>query len=214
MAARQNKAAAQGEENKKDPNDPSADLFGERELIRSQGDPEIRFTKVFTKVCDIDESLAGKEIIVRARLHNSRSKGKLAFFVLREQYSTVQGLLSAEGKISKGMVNYSAKVPKESIIEVKAQVVIPKTPVDTCSQKVELLIQEFWVVNKSAPILPFQIEDASRQCLNQAAEGIGSDPTGPEEEKKEEGVVVKQNVRLDNRIIDLRVPTNQAIFKL
>lgn len=26
--------------------------------------------------------------------------------------------------------------------------------------------------------------------------------------------VVKQDVRLDNRIIDLRVPTNQAIFKL
>ena len=35
LAARQNKAAAQGEENKKDPNDPSAALFGERELIRS-----------------------------------------------------------------------------------------------------------------------------------------------------------------------------------
>lgn len=183
-------------------------------MIRSQGDPEIRFTKKFTNVKDIDESLAGKDVIVRARLHNSRSKGKLAFFVLRDQFSTVQALLSAEGDISKGMVSYTAKVPKESIIEVKAKVVVPQSPVDTCSQKVELMIQEFWVINKSAPILPFQIEDASRKCLNQAAEGIGSDPTGAEEEKKDEGVVVKQNIRLDNRIIDLRVPTNQAIFKL
>ena len=77
--------------------------------------------------------MAGQDVIVRARLHNSRSKGKLAFFVLREQFSTIQGLLSAEGKISKGMVSYTAKVPKESIIEVKAKVVVPETPVDTCS---------------------------------------------------------------------------------
>jgi len=35
LAARQNKVAAQVEENKKDPNDPSAHLFGERELNRS-----------------------------------------------------------------------------------------------------------------------------------------------------------------------------------
>lgn len=69
--------------------------------------------------------MAGQVVIVRARLHNSRSKGKLAFFVLREQYFTVQALLSAEGDISKGMVSYTSKVPKESIIEIKAKVVVP-----------------------------------------------------------------------------------------
>jgi len=39
-----------------------------------------------------------------------------------------------------------------------------------------------------------------------------------EEEKKEDGgkkaLVVNQKVRLDNRVIDLRVPTNQAIMRL
>lgn len=43
-------------------------------------------------------------------------------------------------------------------------------------------------------------------------------PQGDEESKEEKGKkkegVVKQDVRLNNRIIDLRVPTNQAIFKI
>jgi lysyl-tRNA synthetase class II len=138
LAARQNKGAAQAEENKKDPNDPSAALFGERELNKSQGDPELRFTKKWVKIKDIDESIAGQEIIVRGRLHNSRAKGALAFFIVREQFSTIQAILKAEDKISKGMVTYASKVPKESIIEVKAKVVKSEQPVETCSQKVEL----------------------------------------------------------------------------
>jgi len=39
---------------------------------------------------------------------------------------------------------------------------------------------------------------------------------GDEEEKKDGAAmpVVRQDVRLNNRVIDLRVPTNQAIFRL
>lgn len=133
LAARQTKVAAQVDENKKDPKDPSAALFGEVPLNKSQGDPEIRFTKKFTNVKDVDQSLNGKDVIVRGRLHNSRAKGKLAFFVIRDQFSTVQCVLQAEGPISKGMVSYASKVPKESIIEIKATVVVPDSPVDTCS---------------------------------------------------------------------------------
>lgn len=156
MAARQTKVAAQVDECKKDPNDPSAALFGERELNRSQGDPELRFTKVIIDVKNIDESFAGQTIITRGRLHNSRAKGKLCFVVIRQQFSTVQGVLTIDDTISKGMVNYASKVPRESIIEVKAKVTVAETPIETCSQqKVELQIQEFWVINKSAPILPF-----------------------------------------------------------
>jgi hypothetical protein len=36
------------------------------------------------------------------------------------------------------MVNFAGKVPKESIIEIKAKVIVPEKPVETCSQKVEL----------------------------------------------------------------------------
>ena len=82
-----------------------------------------------------------------------------------------------------------------------------------------------WTVNRSHNVLPFQIEDASRQVLNQEDEsnagGAAQAKDGKEdkkkkkEEKKEEKLpVVKQDVRLDARIIDLRVPTNNAIFRL
>lgn len=215
LAARQNKVAAQVEEAKKDPNDPSAHLFGERELNRSQCNPEDRFTKKYTAIADIDASLDGQEVLVRARLHNTRGKGKLAFLVLRERYSTIQGLVQAEGDISKGMVNYASKVPKESIVEVKAKVSVPPAPVEFCTQKVDLIIQEFWVENKSAPILPFQIDDASRLVTDQAAEaGLGGAEEKKEGEDDKKGAMVLQDIRLNNRIIDLRVPTNQAIFRL
>lgn len=138
LAARQTKVAAQVDENKKDPNDPSAAIFGERELNRSQGDPELRFTKKILDVKEVDEKLAGQSIVVRGRLHNSRAKGKLCFVVIRQQFSTVQAMLSVDDTISKGMVSYASKVPRESIIEVKAKVIIPEKPVETCSQKVEL----------------------------------------------------------------------------
>lgn len=95
--------------------------------------------------------------------------------------------IAASETISKGMVNFASKVPKESIIEVNATVVVPEKPVDSCTQKVELSINEFWVINRSAPILPFQIEDASRLVLDQASEGLGGgDKVAVEENKDEE----------------------------
>mmetsp|Transcript_26831 Transcript_26831/g.19296 ORF Transcript_26831/g.19296 Transcript_26831/m.19296 type:complete len:185 (-) Transcript_26831:818-1372(-) len=119
--------------------------------------------------------------------------------------------------VSKGMVTYATKIPKESIIDVVAKVVVPDKPIDGCSQQIELQVLEIWTVNKSVPMLPFQIEDASRQVLNQELEGNPSSKPAADEETKEEGeklAVVKQDVRLNNRIIDLRVPTNQAIMRV
>lgn len=78
-AARQ----AAASEFKKDPNDPCADKFGDLELIRSQCDPETRFTKKYVEVKDLDASLAGQDVRVRCRLHNSRGKGKTAFVIGR-----------------------------------------------------------------------------------------------------------------------------------
>jgi len=174
--------------------------------MRSQGDPELRFTKKFTEVKDIDTALKGQKIVVRGRLHNARGQGGLSFVVMRQQYATIQCIASVGDSISKGMVTYIRKIPKESIIEVEAEVTVPEKPVEGCSQhSVELSIISFFVVNKAAPMLPFQIDDASVLCTNQAAE----DGDGDEGSKG-----VSQDVRLNNRVIDLRVPTNQAIFKL
>ena len=133
LAARQQKAAKTEEEINIDPNDVSAGIFGERELNRSQGDPEIRFTKKFTEVGQLDTSKKDEQVIVRARVHNVRGKGGLAFFVLREQCFTVQAVMANDDKISKHMVAWCSKVPKESIIEVKATVTVPEKPVEGCT---------------------------------------------------------------------------------
>lgn len=127
-------------------------------------------------------------------------------------------MLSVNEKISQAMVKFAMGVSKESIIEVNATVTVPDQPVEGCSQKVELQVNQFWVINRSVPQLPFQIDDASTLVLNQADEGLGG---GDKEDKKEEGKetetkssMVYQDTRLNNRVIDLRVPTNQAIFKI
>lgn len=41
-------------------------------------------------------------------------------------------------EVSEGMAEYTRRIPKESIIEVRAKVTIPEKPIQGCSQKVEL----------------------------------------------------------------------------
>jgi hypothetical protein len=55
--------------------------------------------------------------------------------------------------------------------------------------------------------LPFQLEDASRPVANQEDEEKGG-AAGTGEEGTSKLAVVGQDVRLNNRIIDLRVPAN------
>ena len=58
----------------------------------------------------------------------------MCFIVAREVYCTVQVVLFEGESISKGMVKYSSKIPKESIIEVVATVTVPDHPVDSTTQ--------------------------------------------------------------------------------
>lgn len=209
LAARQKKAT----ELVKDPNDPSAHLFGEMEVNKSQSDPDQRYEKKYTDIQHLNEEHNGQEVNIRGRYHTSRATGKNCFIVIRERFATVQAIVSVSDSISKGMVKYAEKIPRESIIDVKARVSVPEKPVTHCSQKVELIIEEIWIVNRSVPQLPFQLEDASRKVENQEDED--KHPKEKEEESKDgKQAVVGQDTRLNNRIIDLRVPTNQALMKI
>jgi aspartyl-tRNA synthetase len=49
---------------------------------------------------------------------------------------------------------------------------------------------------------------------NQAAEGGDGKDAVEEKSEKGKAINVNQDVRLDNRIIDLRVPANQAIMRI
>jgi len=155
------------------------------------------------KVKDADklsEDGSKKLIWIRGRLHTSRAKGKQCFFVIRDQQETVQCLAYVNDVVSKQMIKFIAHICKESIVDVEAEVVRATEKIESCSQQnIELHVHQVWVVSTSDPQLPLQIEDAARKVT-----------------EEDEGTFarVNQDTRLDNRILDLRTPANQAIFRL
>lgn len=181
--------------------DVSAGKYGNHGLIQSNADAQLQ-ARQFAHVRDLGKDKADKIVWVRGRLHTSRAKGKQCFVVIRQQEFTVQGLLAVNDSISKQFVKFASNVTKESIVDVEAKVSrVPKT-IESCSQKdVELHIQQLWIVSSSKSQLPLQIEDASR-------------PVKDEEEADGLNIRVNQDTRLDNRVLDLRTPANQAVFRI
>lgn len=199
--------------------DPLKDNYGEYDLMN---DPT-RTDRVWTPVHEIDDSLVGKDILVRARIHSSRVKGNLAFLVLRQRHSDVQVVAAVKAdKISKQMIKFIDGIPRESIVDIYAEVVKPLQEIQSCSQKMELSLKKVFVVSRSEPLLPFQLEDASRKVDLEAEDEDYDTPktqateqkSDVKEEEKEQQIVVGLKTRLDNRVIDLRTKANQAIFRL
>jgi len=185
--------------------------FGDAELIQSKG-----FTdKTWTSIGDLSESLAGKEVLVRGYLQTTRLIGKGAFILLRSSLYSVQGVCfeAKDGSISSAMVRYISGLPTESVVDVKGKIVLPDQPIESATEKmVEIHITEFHCVSKTSSPLPFLMEDACRPDFGKESD-VG-EYTG-EEKTSEDGMVrVGQEVRLDNRNIDLRTPANQAIFRV
>ena len=157
-----------------------------------------------TSIKNLTEDLEGRTVRVRARLHNSRIKGKMGFLVLRENFYTIQALLIIGPEINKEIMKYVKSISKESLVDVIGVIQKPETEIKSCSQKVELKVKEVNVVSQCVPVLPFQLEDAMRTVVNQEEE----------EAIEHNEVCVKQNTRLDNRVLDLRVPANQALMRI
>ena len=162
-----------------------------------------RTGKVWTELVNLDSSLVGQEVLVRARLQNVRGKGKSAFLVLRQQTATAQACMFVDDStVSKQMVKYATMIPKESIVDVGGLLVESK--VESCSQSdVEIQVREIRCISRSAE-LPFDLTDASRsdQEIDDALA------------RGETMARVGQDTRLDNRVIDLRTPANNAIFRI
>jgi len=176
--------------------DVSLGKYGVQEMNMSKERGSVQVSKVK----ELKPKMAGSVVNVRGRLHTSRAKGKQCFFVVREQQDTVQCLAFVNDKISKQMIKFIAHISKESIIDVQAEVVKVSEKIESCTQQnIELHVHQVWVVSASDPQLPLQIEDAARRIS---------------EEEEGNFARVNQDTRLDNRILDLRTPTNQAIFRL
>ncbi|KAG2492339.1 hypothetical protein HYH03_009289 [Edaphochlamys debaryana] len=181
--------------------DPLKDAYGDYPMVQSQG----QTGRKWTHVEDLSPALVDQKVLVRGRIHTTRGKGKSAFLVIRQRTATVQAILFADDTtVSKGMVKYATQISKESIVDVEGVVKVPANPIEGCSQKdVELQVTGIRAVSRAAA-LPFELVDAARseEEVKAAAERGEIMPT------------VGQDLRLDNRFLDLRTPANQAIFKL
>merc|ERR1712013_75049 len=195
-AAHKSAEAEEKTENTDDGPDISSGKYGMQEMNQSKEKPNI----VLTLVKDLGMKMNEKTVTIRGRLHTSRAKGKQCFFVIRQQQVTVQCLAFVNESISKQMVKFIAHISKESIIDVEAVVKKVDEKIESCTQQdVELHVKQVWVVSASDPQLPLQIEDAARKLT---------------EDDEGNFARVNQDTRLDNRVLDLRTPTNQAIFRL
>lgn len=164
--------------------------------------------------CDITKLASvepGSVITIRARVHNARvQSAKLAFLVLRQRTETVQAVVAEGGGqgVSRQMVKWAGGINAESIVRVTGVVKHPKDPVhSTTLSHLEIHIERIYMVSEAAQQLPMQVKDAMK-----APPEAGSQEEG---QTDAEGTpVVTLNTRLNNRILDLRTPSNQAIFTI
>ena len=184
-----------GAEDKDDGPDVSTGKYGVQEMNQSRYKPDT----IITHIGELGVKLDDKTVTIRGRLHTSRAKGKQCFMVIRQQQVTVQCLVFVSEKVSKQMVKFASHVSKESIVDVEAVVKKVGEKIESCTQQdVELHVSQVWVVSNSDTQLPLQIEDAGRRVT---------------EEEEGNFARVNQDTRLDNRVLDLRTPSNQAIFR-
>ena len=182
--------------------DYSTDRYGRLPLNQSQK----RERRQRVKIHDLN-GMEGKTVLLRARVHTTRAKGKQCFMVLRQRSDTVQAVLAVDqDKISKQMVKFAGGIKTETIVLVEAVVVKAFQEVKTCTISLyELQVERIHTESEVAvDMLPFSVEDAQR-------------PEAEDDQVPEDGskfVKVLLDTRLNNRVIDLRSITNQAIFTI
>lgn len=150
----------------------------------------------WTNVGALKPEMKDSTVWIRARVHNTRKQGnKLCFLTLRQDVATVQAVTFGQD-----IAGFSGMLPDESVVDVFGKVACPEDPIVSCTvQNVELSVEKIFCIGRSQA-LPLRLADASRSEAE-----LEKDPSLP---------TVGQDVRLDNRIIDLRTVANQAIFRL
>ena len=127
----------------------------------------------------------------------------MCFFVLRQNSSTIQGLVVVDKEtISKQMVKFAQGISTESIVLLEGTIAVPKEPVTGCTvQDAEIAISQLFVTGEAQGRLPFNLADASR-------------PETDFEKEDAQFSKVSLHTRLENRVFDLRVSLFGAMSAL
>ncbi|CAK7900845.1 asparagine--tRNA ligase, cytoplasmic [[Candida] anglica] len=183
-------AKEKAEKEAKAANDPARVNYGKLPLINSS----VKTDTTRIQIKDLSAANDGDEVVFRARAHNSRQQGAtMCFWALRQQQDIIQALIKANGdSISKQMVKWVGGINLESIVLVHGVVRKVEEEIKSATvQDVEIHVTKIYTIQETPEQLPMLIEDATRT-----------------------DTVVNLDTRLDSRVIDLRTPTNQAIFKI
>lgn len=211
------KAAAEAEANRIDnvtylsvDDQPSYPKMGDMNRIMSR----TRTGRNFVQVEDLDDEEkypSGSSVWIRGRLQSIRIKGGSCFLVIRQNsFETVQALYfknndyEEDPEVAAKTIRYLKSLTAESIIDLEGTIV-HGVNVKQCSIKTaELNIQRIYTVTKADAQLPFLVEDAARS-EEEVEASQDSDRPYPR---------LGQELRLDNRWMDLRAPANNAIIRI
>jgi ergosteryl-3beta-O-L-aspartate synthase len=175
--------------------------YGDLPLMQSTA----RGTENRINIDTISEESVGQEVTFRCRLHHVRMMGpKLAFLLLRQQISTIQGVLHEEpGVISQVMIHWAEHLRTGSILRVKGKISKPQIPVKSASiHAVEIQVTDIHIITRRAQPVPFSVQEAEL--------------TIHDDEHKVDGrqSQISDRTRLANRILDLRTAASQSIFRI
>ncbi|CAN6445299.1 unnamed protein product [Victoria cruziana] len=183
--------------------DPLAENYGDVPLeeLQSKAISGRKWTKIGSLTAELEGS-----VWIRGQAQTIRAVSKnMAFVVLREMGFTVQCVVTVKpGEVSRQMVRFVCGLTRESFVDIFGVISVPGMAIKGASQQVEIQARKVYCVNKAVPNLPINIEDAAR-----------SEAEIEQAEKKGEQLVrVGQDTRLNYRVLDMRTPANQGIFRI
>lgn len=181
--------------------DGTAAPFGDLDRAMSRGETGRAFAP------DAAALSPGDTVWLRARVAAVRGKGNSCFLVLRQPPSTtVQACYFKDADNvdeSKAFLKYLQRLPEESVVDV--QCTVSAADVKSCSVGAyELQLTRCHCVSRSRPNLPFSPEDAARSEAEIDA-SLDSERPFPR---------LGQDLRLNNRWIDLRAAPNNAMLRV
>ncbi|KAJ8616879.1 hypothetical protein MRB53_013065 [Persea americana] len=184
--------------------DPLAGNYGDTPLADLQS-KEVSGRR-WTEIQLLVEELKDEEVLIRGRAQTIRAVGKnMAFVVLRRMGFTVQCVVTAAPElVSRQMVKFAAGLSRESIVDVQGIVTVPGVPIKGASQQVEVQVRKIYCISRAAPNLPINIEDAARSEKEIEEAKLAGETL----------VSVGQDTRLNYRVLDIRTPANQGIFRI
>merc|ERR1719253_1685427 len=149
----------------------------------------------------------GSTVWLRGRVQSLRAKGGSCFLVLRQDaFDTVQAVFfkdKADPDGSAAMLRYLKSLTVESVVDLEGTVA--PADVKSCSVRdAEVVLRRVHAVSAADAALPFQVEDAARSAAEVDA-SQGTDRPHPR---------LGQELRLDHRWLDLRVPAHNAVLRV